>query len=46
MLQKSIEDFLCLVYLLVKTRRERECEGYIRLVFHTLDLFLSHLKAL
>ncbi len=27
-------------------RRERECEGYIRLVCHILNLFLSHLKAL
>ncbi len=25
-----------------KTRWEQECEGYICLVFHTLDLFLSH----
>ncbi len=28
-----------------KTRRERECEQYIYLVCHILDLFLSHLGA-
>ncbi len=27
-------------------RRESECEGYICLVCHILDLFLSHLEAL
>ncbi len=32
--------------MLLETRRERECEGYIRLVFHTLDLFSFHLEAL
>ncbi len=39
-------NILCLVYILVETRQERECEGYIRLVFHTLDLFSSCLEAL
>ncbi len=29
-----------------ETRQERESEGYISLVFHTLDLFSSHLEAL
>ncbi len=29
-----------------ETRREPECEGYICLVFHTLDLFSSCLEAL
>ncbi len=29
-----------------ETRLERECDGYIRVVFLTLDLFSSHLKAL
>ncbi len=29
-----------------ETIQERECEGYICLVFHTLDLFSSHLEAL
>ncbi len=29
-----------------ETRRERECEGYIRLVFHTLNRFSAHLEAL
>ncbi len=29
-----------------ETRQERECEGYIRLLFHTLDLFSSHLESL
>ncbi len=33
---------LCLIYILVK----RECKGYIRLIFHTLDLFSPHLEAL
>ncbi len=28
------------------TRQEWECEGYIRLVCHILNLFLSHLKAI
>ncbi len=28
------------------TRRERECEGYIRLVYHVLNMFLAHLEAL
>ncbi len=29
-----------------ETRREWECEGYILLIFHTLDLFSSRLKTL
>ncbi len=29
-----------------ETRRERECKRYIRLVFHTLNLFSSRLEAL
>ncbi len=33
-------------YILIETRRERECEGYIRPIFHTLDQFSSRLEAL
>ncbi len=29
-----------------ETRWERDCEGYLRLVFHTLKQFSSHLEAL
>ncbi len=29
-----------------ETRQEWECEGYIRIVLHTLDVFLSHLEVL
>ncbi len=29
-----------------KTRQKRECKGCIRLVYHVLNMFLSHLKAL
>ncbi len=29
-----------------ETRRKRECEGYIYLIFRILDMFLSHLEAL
>ncbi len=32
--------------ILVETRRELKCEGYIRLIFHALDLFSFCLKVL